>query len=85
LQCKVAGAGLQVRVVLDEREEVTQLFDENVLVPGLGGGGPGACQGRVPGLYHTLKQRLLICSIPFHGFDQIGDEIVAPLEFGINA
>src|SRR5437667_298091 len=76
--------GLELRVILDESEELAQGSGQEVLRLGrLGGAGRSLLlrgDGGVTGLDDASERRLLELHVALHGVDQVGDQVVPPLE-----
>src|SRR6266516_2414757 len=76
--------GLELRVVLHEGEELTQGSGQEILCLGrLRGAGRSlllSSDGGIAGLDDASERRLLELHVALHGVDQVGDQVMPPLE-----
>src|SRR5208337_3307570 len=75
--------GAELRVGLGESEKAFQRTGQHVFRRGLIGGAGGG-HGAVARVSDGFKSALFVGGVTLHGFDEIGDEIVAALELHID-
>src|SRR5574342_246033 len=94
LQRQHVGVGLEVRVGLGHRQEAGEHAGEGPLGAGEGRHGGrvagagrrrlGRGQGGVAGSHHRLQRLALELHVTLGGLDQVGDEVVAPLQLDVD-
>src|SRR5687768_3126976 len=75
--------GLELGIVLDHCEELTERAGQRILGPRLGGGSLRGDRGR-PRLGHLRQDLLLVLHVVLDDFDEIRNQIVATLELHVD-
>ncbi len=83
LQGREALDGAELRVGFGEREQAFQRAGQHVFGLGLVGRAGGA-HGAIAGVDDGFKSAFLVAGVALDGLDEVGDEVVAPLELDVD-